>query len=601
MRPTYASSRPAASSGVGNTPFSGSSISVTPGAAASSDRASATSIARENVARIATAWPVTTGTRTLVASTSRSGADRIFFGSAIILSSSPVKPPASNSPICGTTLNAIGRENTSPVGSASRSGWASASTCPPSFSICSASSRVPFWPAPLTAWYDDSTSDRSPAARCSGPTASTAAIVVQFGTAMMPGFGHPSSASGFTSATTSGHAGSIRNALELSTQTVPCASTIPGKNERDVDAPADTNATSTPAAASTDSSRTSTSRPANGTVRPALRAEANGTNSSTANRRSSKIRAISRPTAPVAPITATFIRPSYRRPSSNLPLTSSDLRDRGVQPEALVHDLERSIAVGSTDHARHPDRRRGDHLDVDALGREGVEHVARHAGVRLHPGPDEGNLRDVVVDREPLGADLGGERLESRTEPLQIGPGRRERQVGGVLVRDVLHDHVDVHALGRDRLEDARRHAGPVRHVVDRHLRLLGIERDPADQHAFHLFLAPLRHPCTGGVVERRANVDLDAVSPSHLDGTRLQHLRARRRELQHLVVAHHVDLARTRDDPRIGREHPVDVGVDLTDVGADRAGHRDGGEVGSTAAERRDLVVARQTLEPRP
>ena len=85
------------------------------------------------------------------------------------------------------------------------------------------------------------------AARCSGATRQHDAIVVQFGTAMMPGRGQPSSASGFTSGTASGTSGSIRNALELSMQTVPPAAIVreerargrrSDRHERDVDAAA---------------------------------------------------------------------------------------------------------------------------------------------------------------------------------------------------------------------------------------------------------------------------------------------------------------------------------------------------------------------------
>ncbi len=42
-------------------------------------------------------------------------------------------------------------------------------------------------------------------------------------------------------------------------------------------------------------------------------------------------------------------------------------------------------------------------------------------------------------------------------------------------------------------LNDPRRDPRLVRHLDDRHLRLVGVEGDPADQHAFHLVLAPSR------------------------------------------------------------------------------------------------------------
>jgi hypothetical protein len=60
-----------------------------------------------------------------------------------------------------------------------------------------------------------------PAASCSGFSAATSWIVEQLGFETMPRW--PSSASGFTSGTTSGTEGSMRNALDLSTTTQPRA------------------------------------------------------------------------------------------------------------------------------------------------------------------------------------------------------------------------------------------------------------------------------------------------------------------------------------------------------------------------------------------
>jgi hypothetical protein len=128
-------------------------------------------------------------------------------------------------------------------------------------------------------------------------------IVVQLGTAMIRG--DPSSASGFTSGTTSGTSGSIRNADDLSMHTVPAAATS-RTNPRATDAPAAERERSTSRSTSTVSSCTVTSRPPNEIVRPADRADANGNSSSTGNARASMIRSISVPTAPVAPTTATF-------------------------------------------------------------------------------------------------------------------------------------------------------------------------------------------------------------------------------------------------------------------------------------------------------
>ncbi len=62
----------------------------------------------------------------------------------------------------------------------------------------------------------------SPAASCSGLSTGIAAIVVQFGLAMMP-LRTSASACGLTSLTTSGTSGSMRQAEELSTTVAPAA------------------------------------------------------------------------------------------------------------------------------------------------------------------------------------------------------------------------------------------------------------------------------------------------------------------------------------------------------------------------------------------
>jgi hypothetical protein len=65
------------------------------------------------------------------------------------------------------------------------------------------------------------------------------------------------------------------------------------------------------------------------------------------------------------------------------------------------------------------------------------------------------------------------------------------------------------------------------------------------------------------------ANVQLDVVVPGELDRPLLQHLRAGGGELQHLLVAHGVQLPRRRHDARIRRQNAVDVRPDLDGIGA--------------------------------
>ena len=138
-----------------------------------------------------------------------------------------------------------------------------------------------------------------PAASCNGFNTGIAAMVVQFGFAIMP-FGAVRAASGFTSLTTSGTSGSIRNADELSITVTPAAANR-GANSRDDDAPAENRAMSRPDGSAVEASSTVMSEPLNATVVPAERADANMRISSMGKPRSTNSVRITPPTWPVAP------------------------------------------------------------------------------------------------------------------------------------------------------------------------------------------------------------------------------------------------------------------------------------------------------------
>jgi hypothetical protein len=103
-----------------------------------------------------------------------------------------------------------------------------------------------------------------------------AAIVVQLGLAMMPlpRCDHAwAMASGLTSLTTSGTSGSRRQAEELSITVTPAAANR-GACSRDVVAPAEKIAMSSPAGSAVEASSTVIGRPLQSSVLPAERAEA---------------------------------------------------------------------------------------------------------------------------------------------------------------------------------------------------------------------------------------------------------------------------------------------------------------------------------------
>ena len=130
-------------------------------------------------------------------------------------------------------------------------------------------------------------------------------MVEQFGLAMMPRRMRDS-ASGFTSGTTSGTSGSMRNWLVLSITMHP-ASAARGAWIADTAAPGLNRPMSQPAKSKLSSAWIlSTRLSPNEMSCPTDRPEASATMSSTGKLRSASVFSISRPTAPVAPTTATL-------------------------------------------------------------------------------------------------------------------------------------------------------------------------------------------------------------------------------------------------------------------------------------------------------
>ena len=140
---------------------------------------------------------------------------------------------------------------------------------------------------------------------CSGFSATTSWMVEQFGLATMPRRMRPS-ASGFTSGTTSGTSGSMRNWLVLSITMHP-ASAARGAWMAETAAPGLNRPMSQPAKSNRSSACTlSTRLVPNETSWPTDLPEARAAMSDTGKSRSANVLRISRPTAPVAPATATL-------------------------------------------------------------------------------------------------------------------------------------------------------------------------------------------------------------------------------------------------------------------------------------------------------
>ena len=67
------------------------------------------------------------------------------------------------------------------------------------------------------------------------------------------------------------------------------------------------------------------------------------------------------------------------------------------QFERVVQRLHRQFHIFAVNQNRDLDLARADHLDVDALAGQHLEHLRRDAGVVLHAEPHDGDLRDRLV------------------------------------------------------------------------------------------------------------------------------------------------------------------------------------------------------------
>ena len=86
----------------------------------------------------------------------------------------------------------------------------------------------------------------------------------------------------------------------------------------------------------------------------------------------------------------------------------------------------------------------------------------------------------------------------------------------------------------------------------------------------------------------------------SHFNRAVIQHLRAQRRKLQHLVVRDDVEFPRRRNFARVCRVNAVHIRIDLAQVGVhgSRNGHR--ARIAAAAAQRRHVVILVDALKAR-
>src|SRR5690606_41808083 len=117
-----------------------------------------------------------------------------------------------------------------------------------------------------------------------------------------------------------------------------------------------------------------------------------------------------------------------------------------VELDRTVQRAHRQLEILFRHHHGNLDLRGADHLDVDALRRQRLEHLAGDTGVRTHADADQGYLGDLVVTGDLACAKIRRSFLENLLRLGEIVAVHGEGEVGGALGTDVLHDHV---AIGR--------------------------------------------------------------------------------------------------------------------------------------------------------
>ena len=123
----------------------------------------------------------------------------------------------------------------------------------------------------------------------------------------------------------------------------------------------------------------------------------------------------------------------------------------------------------------------GDHQHVDAVLAQRGEELGGQTGVGLHADADDGDLAAVGVDVERTVAQLVVLVDQHVLDLADRGFRHGEGDIGGAHGRAGLHDHVDVHAGGRQLGEHLRGHARLVRHAAHGGQRFGTVVRDAGD------------------------------------------------------------------------------------------------------------------------
>ena len=253
--------------------------------------------------------------------------------------------------------------------------------------------------------------------------------------------------------------------------------------------------------------------------------------------------------------------------------------------------VERVRELRLADDAGDPDLGGRDHLDVHARVGERPEHPRRVARRVVQARADDRDLGDASgrwsMPRAPISATTGASTFSARASSTRGTVNEMSVAPSWPTFWTIMST---ITPGVRERPEHRPGDARPVRHGEQRDLRDVAVVGQAPDLVALlHERILPDQR--TRRVLERAEDLDLDVVDPAQLDRADLHDLGALLRELEHLLVADHVELAGVRHEARVGGVDAADVGEDLAAIGAQRGGERDGRRVRAAPPERRRLA----------
>ena len=139
------------------------------------------------------------------------------------------------------------------------------------------------------------------------------------------------------------------------------------------------------------------------------------------------------------------------------------LLDKGV-----VDGGNGTVGVRLVDDDADLDLAGGDHVDVDVLAADGLEHAGSHARVALHACADNADLRAVLVDLDLAAAKTALVLLQKRERAFGVVKRDGEDQVLGAVGAGALQNDIHVDVALREQAEHLEGHAGHIRHPQDR-------------------------------------------------------------------------------------------------------------------------------------